>query len=123
MALNEVGEMGVYRLLADHYVNNQLLQAGSVVTDVGPGAVLPFGWIPSLAVDAQDTDGLQKFFNAGPGSSGQAEHGVLSIALNGNRWSGIPVGPPIHFWKRSVVGGYPVWQVNGAESLGFWNAT
>ena len=116
--------MGIYRLLADYYVADQLLQAGSIVTDVGPGAVLPSGWIPTIACDPQDSDGLQRFFNAGPtGGSGSAEHEVLSTVFNGNRWSGVPVSAPVHYWKKTTIGGRPVWQVVGGESLGFWNAT
>jgi hypothetical protein len=71
--------MASYRLLADHYVSDQLLQAGSIVSDVGPGAVLPSGYIPTLACDPQDSDGLQRFFWAGPtGGMNSAEHGTLS---------------------------------------------
>jgi len=33
--------MASYRLLTDHFVSNQYLEAGSVVSDSGPGAALP----------------------------------------------------------------------------------
>ena len=110
--------MGSYRLLADHYIADQLFQAGSIISD----AVLPSTWVPTLACDPTDSDGLQKFFNAGPTTAmGSAEHGALSTVFNGNRWTGIAVAGPVHYWKQSVVGGVPVWQVQGAENLGWRN--
>jgi hypothetical protein len=115
--------MSSYRLLADHYVSNQLLQAGSIVSDSGPGAVLPPGYIPTLACDPVDTGGLQAFFNAGPTPAmASAEHGALSTVFNGNRWSGIAVSAPVHYWKRAVVSGHNAWIVVGGESLGYWDA-
>jgi hypothetical protein len=111
--------MAQYRLLVDHFVDGHLLEAGSIVRD-GPGGLLPSGWIPTIGCDPIDADGMQKLFDAGPtGAMGSAEHGSLSIVMNGNRWAGVPVGPPVHYWKSTVVDGVKVWVVNGAENLGW----
>jgi len=120
--------LATYRLLADHYVGQQLLEAGSVVSD-GPGGVLPPSWIPTLACDPLDVDATNKFFAAGPTlAMFSAEHGSLSVALNGNRWSGKPVAGPGIYWEAVTMtftgpggGQYPVqgFQLHGAAGLGF----
>jgi hypothetical protein len=126
--------MAQYRLLADHFVGGQYLEAGSVVSDVGAGAVLPPGWIPTLACDPIDNDGTQKFFNAGPTPAMfSAEHGALSTVLCAGRWAGKPVVGPSVYWEAVTVVmppqialgvGYTVkgFQLHGAEDLGFKSA-
>jgi hypothetical protein len=83
------------------------------------GVPIPVGWVPCLGVDPQDSAAQQAFFNAGPGSSGQAEHGALSTVFAGNRWSGIAVAPPAIYWKPAVQGGVRGFVLHGAEGLGF----
>src|ERR1700738_3151967 len=101
--------MAQYRLTADHYIGNQYLEAGSIVSD-GPQGVLPSTWVPTLACEPIDSDGLQKFFNAGPTQAmGSAEHGSLSVVFCGNRWSGIPVAPSSRYWKPVIMNGVKVW--------------
>lgn len=91
--------MSKYRLLQDHYINNVLLPAGSVVTDVGAGAQLPSGWIPSPNVDPLDSDALSLFYAQGP---------VLGSAKT--QFSTAIVTPAATYWK-SIGGGF--WQLMG----------
>jgi hypothetical protein len=61
--------MAVYRLLSSIVVNSAggtVLGAGQTVSDTGPGAQLPPGYIPNGACDPTNADGVQKFWNAGP---------------------------------------------------------
>jgi len=117
--------MAQYRAICDVWLpNNTYAQAGDLLSDAVPtpaGYVpIPSGWMPCLGVDPVDSDGLQKFFNAGPtGAMGSAEHGALSTVFSGNRWQGIAVAPAVHYWRPTVQGGVKVWVVNGAESLGW----
>ena len=108
--------MSKYRLLADHYVGDRLLEAGSIVST---GVELPVGWVPSLAVDPIDGEGTQAFFDAGPtGAVGSAEHGALSTVFNGNRWTGVNVAAPNVYWEPVTVNGVPCWQLHGALGYG-----
>ena len=80
--------MAQYRLLADHFVNNVFLPAGSIVSDSGGGAQLPNGWVPTPYCDPQDADGAQKFFNAG----------VKLPGLIRSHWAGVSIAPPTTRW-------------------------
>jgi hypothetical protein len=75
--------MAAYRLLVDHYVGTTYCEAGSVVSDSGPGAILPIGWIPTTACDPTDVQGVQNFWNAGPRGQSDADPLVVSRALAG----------------------------------------
>src|SRR5262245_30995536 len=97
--------MASYRLISDHYVNGGLLWAGSIVSE---GVEIPVGWRPTLACDPQDSDGLQKFFDAGPPPGGpQGDCLYSSVKFNGNRWDGRPVAGPDRYWEIVVKDG--VW--------------
>jgi hypothetical protein len=113
--------MATYRAICDIWLpNNTYAQAGDIISDVaGAGVPIPVGWTPCLGVDPQDSAAQQAFFNAGPGSSGQAEHGALSTVFAGNRWSGINVAAPQIYWKPAVQGGVSGFVLHGAEGLGF----
>ena len=80
--------MAQYRLLADHFVNNAFLPAGSIVSDTGGGAQLPNGWVPTPYCDPQDADGAQKFFNAG----------VRLPGLIRSQWTFVNIAPPTTKW-------------------------
>jgi hypothetical protein len=61
--------MAIYKLTSSIVVgiaDGTVLTAGQTVTDIGPGAQLPPGYIPNGCCDAQDADGAQKMWNAGP---------------------------------------------------------
>lgn len=113
--------MAIYRAIVDLYLpGGQYAQAGDTLSDIGLGVPVPVGWVPPLGVDPIDGDGLQRFWNAGPTAAmGSAEHGSLSIVLAGNRWSGIAVAPPNHYWRPVMQGGHRVWVINAAEALGW----
>jgi hypothetical protein len=62
-------EMGIYKLTSSIVVNiadGTVLTAGMTVTDTGPGAQLPAGFIPNGCCDPQDVDGVNKCWAAGP---------------------------------------------------------
>jgi hypothetical protein len=61
--------MATYKLLSSIVVpaaDGTVLVAGQVVTDTGPGAQLPAGFIPNGCCDPQNADAAQKMWNAGP---------------------------------------------------------
>lgn len=95
-----------YRLLADHYINNALLPAGSVVTDTGAGAQIPVGWTPSPAVDPLDSGAVTQFYNAGPGLCGLCRAQFSTQAVN----------PPATYWKGTAMAGVTSWQLTGLGS-------
>ena len=70
-------------------VQAECLQAGSVVTDTGHGAQLPNGFVPTSYCDPLDADAVTKFYNAGP----QIPRLIRA------QWTGVPVGPPVTYWK------------------------
>jgi hypothetical protein len=85
--------LAIYKLTSSIVVNiadGTVLVAGQTVTDVGPGAQLPPGYIPNGCCDAQDADGAQKMWNAGP------------ITLTIDPF----VPPPACYWRR-VSGSNP----------------
>ena len=62
-------EMAIYKLTSSIVVNSAngtVLVAGQTVTDTGPGAQLPPGYIPNGCCDPRDADGVNKFWAAGP---------------------------------------------------------
>jgi hypothetical protein len=90
-----------YRLLQTHYVNDRLLEAGSVVTT---GAELPNGWLPTGSVEPLDADALAAFYAAGPQDCELAR--VTAVG----RGVSVPLDAPVTFWKL-VSGGR--WQLTG----------
>jgi hypothetical protein len=82
--------MAVYRLTSSIVVpsaNGTVLVAGQLVTDTGPAPQLPPNYIPNGCCDAQDADGAQKMWNAGP----------ITPTIN------LFTPPPTTFW-RAVAG-------------------
>jgi hypothetical protein len=97
--------LGIYRLLVDHFVNGVFLQAGSLVSDTGGGAQLPNGYIPTLGMDPQDGDAINKFWAAGPAAQQSAEKS-LSLGPWGlqSRWSNAVVAAPAIYWQPAGPG-------------------
>jgi hypothetical protein len=58
--------MAKYKMLVDHWVNNQVLPAGSIQTtqDVSASGLLPANWSPSPNTDPQDTPGVNAYYAA-----------------------------------------------------------
>jgi hypothetical protein len=123
------GPMASYRCTSDLFLPAPsciYAQAGDLLSDAVPTPLgylpIPVGWVPPLAVDPQDTDGIQRFFNPGPTSGmSSAEHGALSTVFSGNRWQTQVVAPPAVYWKPATLNGAPGFVLNGAEGLGFKN--
>jgi hypothetical protein len=86
--------MSTYRLLVDHYINNQILPAGSiqVTQDVSASGNLPANFKPSCWCDPQDNAALTAFYNQGPQP--------LFYEFNG-----LQVSPPQTFWKATNLPG------------------
>jgi len=57
--------MSTYLLLEDHFVSNQLLQAGTLQSRADVGGVLPTNWQPTGSVDPQDLGGVNAFWSQG----------------------------------------------------------
>jgi hypothetical protein len=93
--------MAIYKLTSSIVVNiadGTVLTPGSIVTDTGPGAQLPPGYIPNGCCDPQDVDGVNKCWAAGP------------IAPTIDPFT----PPPITYW-RFVSGSNPtrLWGLTG----------
>ena len=61
--------MAIYTLTSSIVVKiagGTVLVAGQTVTDTGPNAQLPPGFIPNGCCSPQDADAAQKMWNAGP---------------------------------------------------------
>jgi hypothetical protein len=84
--------MAQYHLLDDIYVNNQLIEKGQIVSDTGPGALLPANYVPTAAFDPIDADAIAKFWAAGP---------IIEYAaptLIRSRWTNVGVAAPLVRW-------------------------
>jgi hypothetical protein len=103
--------MASYRLLQDHHIPPYgLLEAGTIVTDTGPGAQIPIGWKPSFAVDPISNDAIQAFFNQGPPGKASACMFLGPYGIQGH-WSTAFVAAPTVFWKPFGPG---LWILTGA---------
>ena len=100
--------MAQYRLLSDHFINNQHLPAGAVVTT---GVEVPSGWTGSGNAEPLDSAATALFFSAGP-QLPSAIHTVFAFAS---------VLPPTTRWISAVVGGQFQWSLSElGQSLGVW---
>jgi len=95
--------MSTYRLLADHYINNQLLPAGTTQTTADiPGGLLPANWQPSNAVEPLDTPAVNAFYAAGPQLlgllRGQSASDLLAMVSH-QRWNVLPTLDTNRPWR------------------------
>jgi hypothetical protein len=88
--------MAAYRLLEDHYIGGRLLPAGSVVSDVGAGAQLPSGWVPTPNCEPLDASALTAFYAAGP---------ILPGPIR-QQFTTQPVPRPATHWAKQPNGQY-----------------
>src|SRR5262245_61994633 len=86
--------MAIYRMLSDHWIGNQILEAGTLQND-NPGGLLPSGWVPTVGVDPQDQDAINKFWLAGPGVLNAGQSYLFLLPLNGRQGQ---VARPSIFW-------------------------
>ena len=102
--------MATYRALQDISLgaNWPYIQAGTILTDQGPSANIPAGWVPPAAVDPLDTDAVQAFWNAG----------VQLLGL-------VRVARPVTYWTPYPAGGgtRPYILTGLGTALGFVNWT
>jgi hypothetical protein len=97
--------MSTYRMLADHWIEDQIFTAGSTYTtaDVTSGTPpqLPVGWTPSNNVEPMDAAATTVFYNAGPSLPGLIR-GTFGI-----------VAPPTTYWVRSYGTAITKWTLSG----------
>jgi hypothetical protein len=96
-----------YRLLADHYLYGFYYRPNTIITE---GREIPFGWVPTLAVDPLNSLAVTAYYNAGPRST---DYGDLSTYTNmyKREFADVPVNSPITFWKQ--VPGTKMYQLQG----------
>jgi hypothetical protein len=98
-----------YVLLVPHFIGGTELPAGTLVTE---GVQIPTGWIPTLAVDPQDSVAIQNYWNAGPQDGAEP---------NRDFYPWVPLASMTHWVPVAGLQGY--WQLTGAgTSLGAKNA-
>jgi hypothetical protein len=96
--------MSTFRLLSDHVLpSGAYVLAGTVVSTADVGGTLPIGWI-SNAADPLDVSGVQAFYALGP----------QITPLVRQQWVGVPVSPPVTYW-RQIPGGR-MWGLTGLGS-------
>jgi hypothetical protein len=88
--------LATYRLLQDHAIGQQHLPAGNIVSDTGPGAALPVGWLPPPNVDPLDAGAVTAFYSAGP---------ILPGPIH-QQFTTQPVPNPTTYWKQQPNGQY-----------------
>jgi len=92
-----------YRLLSPHVIQGVYLDANAIVTE---GGAIPFGWVPTLAVDPLSSTAVSAFYMAGPRYPGEYE--------DLNNWSYFRSSfnqpqPSVTHWHKSGV----FWSLTG----------
>jgi hypothetical protein len=90
--------MARYRLLADHFINNAQVYAGTIVT---VGVEVPMYWVPTVDVEPLDFDAAVAYYYAGP----RMMQGLIRA-----QWVNNSVSPPATYWKAA---GPNVWGLTG----------
>ena len=105
--------MATYRALVDLYLpSGAYVQAGSTITDAGLSPDVSAAWPPPIAVDPLDGDAISKFWAVGPRGQADAEPSrLLGPWWTGGRWTGVPISPPLVYWKPHSEGR---WVLTGA---------
>jgi hypothetical protein len=86
-----------YLLLVPHYLPTGYALAGETVTE---GIEIPFGWMPTAAVDPLNSQAIQAFWNAGPSPVAGIEYSIDFYPFISSQkpvvyWQ--PLGPPGSF--------------------------
>ena len=107
-----------YRLLRPHYIFNRELEVGQIVTE---GVEIPFGWVPTLAVDPLNASAVAAFYAAGPRGNSEENLWLYSSGfarnVNTPRYGSV-VLQPITYWRETTPGS-KIYQLTG---LGTGNA-
>ena len=86
--------MATYIFLADAWVNNQYIQAGTTQSTQDAGGILPWNWIPIPDVDPVDLAAIWMYWAQGPRPRG----------LMRQQWVGLPVPVPKNNWTQNANG-------------------
>jgi hypothetical protein len=89
---------GQYKLILPHYLNQGYLPAGAIITE---GGAIPFGWVPTLAVDPLNSAAVSAFYAAGPRSISYED---LNRWAASNPQDQLPIPSPVQpvtFWKQN----------------------
>src|SRR6516225_9222179 len=94
--------MATYRTLVPLYLPHDIwVDAGTIISDA-PGGPIPVGWPPPTnAVDPVDGPANTAYQALGPGVNSDAEpYKGIGPWWMGQRWTGVPVAKPVHYWKQ-----------------------
>ena len=108
--------MAQYKMLVDHFVNNQVLPAGSIQTtkDASASGLLPANWTPSPNVDPLDTPAVDAYWAAG---AANIDFLLASYAFSngmGPTWFRSVV--PQTYWNATPVGANTQFKLTGLGS-------
>jgi hypothetical protein len=95
--------MARYRWLQDGYVNGAYFSAGDVASTADVGGSLPANFVPSAALDPLDASAVAALYAARP---------QIMPMLVRQQWNGVPVSPPVTYW-RQLPGPGNFWALTG----------
>ena len=96
--------MSKYRFFQDAWVGTNNYTAGDIASTADVGGTLPTNWVPCVAVDPLDASAINAFWQAG----------VQLPGLVRQQWNGIPVAPPLIYWKPFNLINAVSYQLTGA---------
>jgi hypothetical protein len=100
-----------YLLLRPHVLpSGNWISAGAIITE---GVEIPFGWIPSIPVDPQNTDAVNAYYAVGPRDDQWEGIYYDSRGPNPNFWTGPLVIKPTTFWQIVSIAGPLYWVLTG----------
>jgi hypothetical protein len=101
--------MARYRWLQDGFSpGGYYFQAGDIASTVDVGGILPTNFVPSAALDPLDASAVAAMYAAGPQ--------IMPILVR-QQWSGVPVLPPVTYWRQ--IPGSRQWQLVGPLAQGY----
>jgi hypothetical protein len=95
-----VVNMSTWKFLQDHFIGGRYYQAGETAftADI-PGGSLPAGWPGSANAEPMDAPAVNAFWALANTSGLLGTGGWSPVGLVRQQWSGIPVNPPITYFK------------------------
>jgi hypothetical protein len=84
-----------YRLLRPHFLSDQFVDSGVVVSE---GGLIPVGWVPTLAVDPLNSGAVNAFYSAGPRQNCNENLSIYQMDNYANQGAS-PFIAPATYWK------------------------